>query len=134
MLCLLLQWCQLYCLRRKKQKFQKKIDIYVPCSHALYWGWHRCLFKIFDLFQLWQSIKLKRSKRYLLILLWLHLYVLKVSALIQMAKVCIRISKHGEIIDHLHIWNLVCSYLEFVYDLDLWGLSVFCFGKKKIMK
>lgn len=49
---------------------------------------------------------------------------------IQMAKECVRISKHGEIIDHLNLYSCECSHHEFAGDLDLWRLRVFCIWRR----
>lgn len=51
--------------------------------------------------------------------------------LIQMAEECVRIGKHGEIIDQLNLYSLKCSHLEFVDDLNLWGLRAFCVWRGK---
>lgn len=50
---------------------------------------------------------------------------------IQRAEECVRIDKRGEIIDHLNLYSFKWSHHEYVDDLDLWRLWIFCVWSKK---
>lgn len=118
-LCLLLQWHRLYCLQRRREMQKSAVVRSEAMLHteantgALQSG----IIKLHNMRYLHYCGSNSMSWRSLL---W-----------IQRAEECVTIDKRGEIIDHLNLYSFKWSHHEYVDDLDLWRLWIFCVWSKK---
>lgn len=121
MLCLV-QWHLLYCLYGDGER-DTKVNVGAQQSCASHRGQHRCVtvssgtIKLHSMWYLHYCGSISMSWRSVL--------------LIQMAEECVRIGKHGKIIDHLNLYSFKCSHHEYEDDLDLWRLGIFCIWRRK---